>query len=50
MEEKIYKTMGGAGISNIVLGICAIVTGVATGVLLIISGAKLLKKRGKLFF
>ncbi len=50
MEEKTYKTMNGAGALNIVLGIVAIVTGVATGVLLIISGAKLLAGKTKILF
>lgn len=50
MEEKTYKTMNGAGALNIVLGVVAIVTGVATGVLLIISGAKLLAGKSKILF
>ena len=50
MEEKIYKTMNGAGAWNIVLGIVAIVVGVSTGVLLIISGAKLLSGKSKILF
>ena len=50
MEEKTYKTMGGAGALNIVLGVVSIVAGVAIGVLLIISGAKLLAGRTKILF
>lgn len=50
MEEKVYKTMGGAGALNIVLGVIALVTGVATGVLLIISGAKLIARKSNLMF
>ncbi len=50
MEEKTYKTMGGAGALNIVLGVVSIVVGVATGVLLIIGGAKLLAGRTKILF
>ena len=42
MEEKIYKTMAGSGALNIVFGVISIVVGIAGGVLLIISGAKLL--------
>ena len=45
MNEKLYKMMGVSGAGNITLGIISIVTGVATGVLLIITGARLLKKR-----
>ncbi len=50
MEEKIYKTMNGAGAMNIVLGVIALAVGVATGVLLIISGSKLLSGKSKILF
>ncbi len=50
MEEKVYKTMNGAGALNVVLGVIALVTGIATGVLLIISGAKLLTRKSNLMF
>lgn len=49
MEEKIYKTMGSAGAGNIVIGICILVTGIVSGVLLIVR-CKLLKHKGKLIF
>ena len=39
MEEKVYKTMGRSGALSIVVGVVSIVTGVAGGILLIISGA-----------
>lgn len=45
MEEKVYKTMGHAGAFNIVIGICVIVTGIASGVMLIINGARLIKSK-----
>ena len=45
MSEKIYKVMGGAGALNIAFGVISIVVGIATGVLLIISGGKLLSGR-----
>lgn len=50
MEEKTYKTMGGAGALNIAVGVVSLVIGVAGGVLLIISGAKLLAGRSKILF
>ena len=50
MEEKVYKTMKGAGALNIVFGIVSIVIGIATGVFLIISGAKLLSNKSKILF
>ncbi|MCM1570076.1 MAG: hypothetical protein NC081_11625 [Roseburia sp.] len=50
MEEKVYKTMNGAGAMNIVLGVIALAVGLAAGVLLIISGAKLLAQKSKIIF
>ncbi len=50
MEEKTYKTMGGSGALNITIGVVTLVVGVAAGVLLIISGAKLLAGRNKIIF
>ncbi len=46
MEEKIYKTMSGSGALNIV----TLVAGITGGVLLIISGAKLLSSKSKILF
>ncbi len=50
MEEKIFKTMNGAGALNIVMGVIAIVIGLTGGVLLIISGAKLLARKSQMLF
>lgn len=50
MNEKLYKTMGVAGAGNLTIGIISIVTGVVSGILLIISGARLLKKRSEILF
>lgn len=50
MEEKVYKTMGGAGALNIVIGVLAIVIGLAAGVLLIVSGSMLVNRRSNLTF
>lgn len=50
MNEKAYKSMSFAGTANITIGIIVAVVGVATGVIAIISGARLLKdKRGLTF-
>lgn len=46
MGEKIYNTMKHAGALNITLGIVSLVVGIASGILLIIHGAKLLKRKG----
>ncbi len=50
MNEKLYKTMGVTGAGNLTIGIITIVTGVVSGILLIISGARLLKKRSEIIF
>ena len=48
--EKIYKSMGTTGSANIAIGIVMIVVGVTAGVLTIISGAHLLKRKKGLIF
>ncbi|MBO5159538.1 MAG: hypothetical protein J6B94_08105 [Lachnospiraceae bacterium] len=50
MNEKLYKMMGVSGAGNITIGIVSIVTGIVGGVLLIITGAGLLKKRSEIMF
>lgn len=50
MSERAYKTMGLAGGGNIALGVIVLVVGVATGVMAIVSGARLLKNREGLTF
>ena len=50
MNEKLYKMMGVSGAGNITIGIVSVVTGVVGGVLLIITGARLLKKRSEILF
>ncbi len=50
MSEKIYNTMKSVGVGNLVIGILIILAGIATGVLMIISGAKLLKKKSEILF
>ncbi len=48
MNEKVFKRMGFSGVTGIVAGIVIIAVGIATGVLLIISGAGLLKDKSKI--
>lgn len=48
MNEKVFKTIASSGIANIVIGIITIVTGVSAGVLLLVSGAKLIKSKDDL--
>ena len=50
MDEKIYRTMKGTGVTNIVLGIVTMVTGMTGGILLIISGARLLAGKSRIMF
>ncbi len=45
MEEKMFKSVSMAGIMNLVLGITILVAAVTWGVLLLVSGGKLLKSR-----
>ena len=45
MDEHTYKVLGGTGALNIAFGIISIIAGISVGVLLIISGAKLLGSR-----
>ena len=48
MDEKVYKTLGFSGAANLAIGICILVTGIASGILLILNGAKLLKSKKRI--
>ena len=50
MEEKVFKTVSVAGVWNLVLGGVVLVTGIASGVLLIVNGARLLAGKSKIIF
>ena len=50
MSEEAYKTMAGAGAANIAVGIIVLVTGIASGILLIVQGGRLLKNKSDLTF
>ena len=50
MNEEIYKTLAHAGIWNLVMGIVVLVTGIASGVLLLVSSVRLLKSKDDLTF
>lgn len=45
MNEKMYKTISRAGSGTLAIGIVVLVTGIVSGTLLIINGAKLIKKK-----
>lgn len=48
MDEKVYKTIGTVGGGTLAIGICVLVTGIASGILLIVGGARLLKNKERL--
>ena len=48
--EKIYHTMKSVGVWNLVFGILMIVAGAVSGTLIILNGAKLLRKKSDLLF
>lgn len=50
MNEKTYKTMSLAGGGNIAVGIIVLVTGLAAGAVMIVTGARLLKRKSDLIF
>lgn len=50
MEEKVYKTMESAGVMSLVVGIAVTIVGVCAGVLMIISGARLITNKSKVLF
>jgi hypothetical protein len=50
MLEKIYHTMKSVGVWNLVIGILIIVSGVISGVFMIVNGATLLRKKKDLLF
>lgn len=50
MGEKTYQTMKGAGFMDLIIGIVILAAGLASGVLLIITGAKLLSRKSKVLF
>ena len=48
MNEKIYKTMASSGAGSLVLGIVVLVTGLVTGILMIVNGARLLRRKSEI--
>ena len=46
LNEKIYKTMSRTGACSVAVGIVTLVIGAAAGILMIVSGARLLKRKG----
>lgn len=50
MNEKLYKAVQAAGIWNIVVGIIVTVTGIVSGILMLINGVRLLKSKRSFTF
>jgi len=50
MNEKIFKSIKFAGVTNLVFGIVSIVIGITAGIMLIVSGAKLLTGKSDTLF
>lgn len=48
--EKVYKTMRNAGACSITIGIIVLVTGIVVGILAIVSGGALLKRKSEITF
>ena len=48
--EKVYKAMRNTGAANITIGIIVIAVGASTGIVSIITGANLLKKKSQIMF
>lgn len=49
-NEKTYKTMKTVGGGSIALGIVVLVTGIVSGILMVINGARLLKAKREITF
>jgi len=45
MNEKIYKTVSRVGCGDLAMGVVVLVTGITIGTMLIINGARLLKRK-----
>ena len=50
MEERTYKTMQRVGIANITIGIITITVGLSVGIIALVGGARLLKRKQDLTF
>ena len=48
LNEKIYKTMASSGAGSLALGIVVLVTGLVTGILMIVNGARLLRRKSEI--
>ena len=49
-QEKTYRTLGNVGGISVAMGIVMIVTGLFSGIMTIINGARIFRQRNKLVF
>ena len=49
-KEKLYKTVANSAIWNLVMGIVVLVTGITSGVPLLISAVRLMRSKGDITF
>lgn len=45
MEERVYKAMSKVGGGSIAVGVIVLAVGIASGILMIVGGARLLKEK-----
>lgn len=50
MAEKVYKTMESVGISNLIMGIGIMLLGIGVGTMVLVNGARLLRRKSDLLF
>ena len=50
MTEKAYKTMRWVGNANIAIGIVVMAIGIASGIIAVVGGSRLLKNKNELTF
>lgn len=50
MEQKVYNTMKLAGAANIAIGVISVVMGIVCGILLIVTGGRLLARKSNILF
>ncbi len=48
--EKVYKTMSVSGACDIALGVIVLVTGITVGIIAIVNGSMLLKRKADITF
>ncbi len=48
--EKIYRTMNNAGAANIAVGVVILTVGIAAGIITIVNGAILLRRKAEITF